>query len=197
MTRLFLVLPRLLTRTIEDKQMTHPENRAARRVAARKHGDRKRAPTHRGFEEKNWKLLYLRHNKLHRARQLGKIWPSKEWKKLMADIEPVNVLFICSKNQWRSPTGEAVFARVDGVATRSAGTAKSARRQVSVGDIRWADVILVMEDKHANRLRADFRQEVAYKRLHVLDIPDDYQYMDEDLIALIREKAERLIFPNG
>ena len=58
-------------------------------------------------------------------------------------------------------------------------------------------MILVMEDKHANRLRADFRQEVAYKRLHVLDIPDDYQYMDEDLIALIREKSEPLIFPNG
>ena len=81
-----------------------------------------------------------------------------------------------------------------GVATRLAGTSRSARRQVSVTDIRWADVILVMEDKHASRLRADFRQEVAYKALHVLDIPDDYQYMDEELVELLRSKCEPLIF---
>jgi predicted protein tyrosine phosphatase len=51
-----------------------------------------------------------------------------------------------------------------------------------------------MEDKHAARLRADFRQEVAYKPMHVLDIPDDYQFMDEDLVELIRAKAGALIF---
>ena len=175
--------------------MSHPATRAERRALARNHnGDRKREPTYRGYAQKNWKLLYLRHNKLHRARQLGKIWPPKEWKKLMADAEPVKVLFVCSKNQWRSPTGEAVFARVEGVSTRSAGTARSARRQISVADIRWADLILVMEDKHAQRLRADFRQEVAYKALHVLDIPDDYQFMEDELIDLLRAKCEPLIF---
>lgn len=175
--------------------MTHPATRAERRVAARTHkGDRKRAPTHRGYAQKKWKLLYLRHNKLHRARQLGKVWPAKEWKKLMADSEPVKVLFVCSKNQWRSPTGEAVFARVDGVSTRSAGTARSARRKITIADIRWADLILVMEDKHASRIRADFRQDVAYKAIHVLDIPDDYPYMGEELVELIRMKAEPLIF---
>ena len=175
--------------------MSHPASRAARRVAARNHdGDRKVRRAYRGYAEKNWKLVYLRHNKLHRARQIGKIWPRREWEKLMADAEPVKVLFVCSQNQWRSPTGEAVFARMDGVVTRSAGTARSARRKISVADIRWADLILVMEDKHEQRLRADFRQEVAYKPLHVLDIPDDYQFMDEDLVDLIRAKAQPLIF---
>ena len=175
--------------------MSHPATRAARRAAARLHdGDRKVRPSHRGFQDKNWKLVYLRHNKLHRARQIGKIWPYREWEKLMADAEPVKVLFVCSKNQWRSPTGEAVFARVEGVVTRSAGTARSARRQVSLADIRWADLIFVMEPKHAARLRADFRQEVAYKPLHVLDIPDNYPYMDEELVDLIRTRCEPLIF---
>jgi predicted protein tyrosine phosphatase len=174
--------------------MSHPVSRAARRVLARKYGDRKVEATHRGFAEKNWKLIYLRHNKLHRARQLGKIWPHREWEKLMADIEPVKVLFVCSRNQWRSPTGEAVFARVDGVSARSAGTASNARRKISVADIRWADLILVMEDKHKSRLQAEFRQEVAYKPVHVLDIPDDYKYMDAELVELIRAKTEPLIF---
>jgi predicted protein tyrosine phosphatase len=56
-----------------------------------------------------------------------------------------------------------VFRRVEGVDTRSAGTARSARRQLSIADIRWADIILVMEDKHAARIRADFRNETRYK----------------------------------
>jgi len=175
--------------------MSHPANRAARRAAARNHnGDRKVEPTYRGFAEKKWRLVYLRHNKLHRARQIGKIWPYREWEKLMADAVPVKVLFVCSHNKWRSPTGEAVFANVAGVSARSAGTARSARHQISVADIRWADLILVMEDKHASRLRADFRQEVAYKDVHVLDIPDDYQFMDEDLVDILRAKCEPLIF---
>ena len=112
----------------------------------------------------------------------------------MADASPVKVLFVCSRNQWRSPTGETVFARVDGVAARSAGTASNARRKISVADIRWADLILVMEDKHKSRIRADFRQEVAYKPVHVLDIQDDYKYMDEELVELLRAKCEPLIF---
>tara|TARA_R110000803_G_scaffold47496_2_gene99004 strand:+ start:291 stop:824 length:534 start_codon:yes stop_codon:yes gene_type:complete len=174
--------------------MSHPVSRAARRALAHKYDDRKVKPTFRGFEQKNWKLIYLRANKLGRARQIGKIWPHREWKKLMADASPVKVLFVCSRNQWRSPTGETVFARVDGVAARSAGTASNARRKISVADIRWADLILVMEDKHKSRIRADFRQEVAYKPVHVLDIQDDYKYMDEELVELLRAKCEPLIF---
>ena len=176
--------------------MSHPATRAARRALARKHGDHTRGPAHRGFAEKNWKLVYLRSNKLHRARQIGKIWPYREWCALMSDAEPVKILFICSRNRLRSPTGEAVFRGVDGVAVRSAGTARNAQRQVSVADIRWADLILVMEDKHAARLRADFRQEMTHKALHVLHIPDDYRFMDEELIGLLRARAQPLIF-NG
>ena len=111
----------------------------------------------------------------------------------MQGTEPIRLLFICSRNQWRSPTGEAIFRRVEGIEARSAGTSKSARRRVSVGAIRWADLILVMEEKHSARLRAEFRQEVTHKQVHILDIPDDYAYMDEELIELISEKTQPLI----
>ena len=50
-----------------------------------------------------------------------------------------------------------------------------------------------MEEKHSARLRAEFRQEVTYKQVHILDIPDDYAYMDEELIELISEKTQPLI----
>ena len=105
----------------------------------------------------------------------------------------MNVLFVCSKNQWRSPTGEQVWRQAPGVHVQSAGTSRSARRCLTVGDIRWADVILVMEYKHKSRIMADFRDEVRYKALHVLDIPDDYKYMDPELVELLREKSAPFI----
>ena len=54
------------------------------------------------------------------------------------------LLFICSRNQWRSPTGEQVYSR-KGMSVRSAGTSPNAKRTVSVNDIRWATHIFVME----------------------------------------------------
>ncbi|MEL8054690.1 MAG: protein tyrosine phosphatase [Pseudomonadota bacterium] len=104
-----------------------------------------------------------------------------------------HVLFICSMNQWRSPTAEAIFRRETGINVRSAGTSSRAKRTVSVKDLRWADIILVMEQKHKTRLQAQFRDEVRYKTLHVLDIPDDYRYMDQELIDLLRAKVEPLL----
>ena len=98
---------------------------------------------------------------------------------------PINVLFVCSRNQWRSPTGEQVWRRDRRVRARSAGTSPSAQHPVSLVDIDWADVILVMEDKHKSRLAAAFRDALAHKRLHVLDIPDDYRFMDPELVALL------------
>lgn len=152
----------------------HPENASERR-------------------EKSWKKLYLRTVKLHRARQLGLIWPRREWLLLLQDIASLNVLFVCSRNQWRSPTAEQVWKNEPGVSVRSAGTSRAARRHVTLADIRWADLILVMEEKHKSRLRAEFRDELRYKALHVLDIPDEYRFMDSELVALLREKAAALI----
>lgn len=100
-----------------------------------------------------------------------------------------NVLFICSKNQWRSPTAEAVWRKHPLVSARSAGTSASARRRVSAEDVAWAEVIIVMEQKHKTRLLADFADEVGEKPIHVLDIPDEYQYMDPDLV----EELERSV----
>lgn len=143
--------------------------------------------------EKSWKLLYLRSVKHRRAQQLGLPWPRKEWLKLMADAEPLHVLFVCSRNQWRSPTAERVWKNHSGIAVRSAGTNRSARRKLTVADLRWADLILVMEEKHSARIKAEHRDEVRYKALHVLDVPDEYHFMDPDLIALLKLKIEPLI----
>ena len=105
----------------------------------------------------------------------------------------MNILFVCSMNKWRSPTGEAIFRQYNGVNTRSAGISRKARRQVRVADICWADLICVMEEEHLSRLRADFRGEIKHKATHVLDIPDDYQFMDPELVALIKDAVGPMI----
>jgi predicted protein tyrosine phosphatase len=101
----------------------------------------------------------------------------------------MNVLFICSRNQWRSPTAERVWRRLPGVNVRSAGTSPQAKRTVSVADIQWAEVIYVMETKHQRRLKADFQNLLAFKQLVVLDIPDEYQYMDPELVEIFENLA--------
>ena len=101
----------------------------------------------------------------------------------------MNALFICSRNQWRSPTAETVFRRYPNVQARSAGTSPNARHTVSIDDIAWADKIFVMEQKHKSRLLAQFSRALQYKEMIVLDIPDDYRYMDEELIELLKESV--------
>lgn len=105
----------------------------------------------------------------------------------------IKLLFVCSRNQWRSPTGEAVWRRRPGVAVRSAGTSTKARGTVGAKDIEWADIILVMEAKHKNRLKAAFPRLVQYKALHVLDIPDDYGYMDEELVDMLETSVAAIL----
>ncbi|MEA5471152.1 hypothetical protein [Spirulina sp. 06S082] len=96
------------------------------------------------------------------------------------------LLFVCSRNQWRSPTAESIWRNTNGLKVRSAGTSSKARKTISAVDLRWADVIFVMEQKHKNQLKAKFSRLLEYKAIHVLDIPDEYRYMDEELIELLK-----------
>ena len=73
----------------------------------------------------------------------------------------MNILFVCSRNRWRSPTAEQLFRNYPGIAVRSAGTSPSARKHVSLEDVRWADLFLVMEEKHKSRLVAQFTRLVV------------------------------------
>jgi len=98
----------------------------------------------------------------------------------------MNVLFICSRNNWRSPTAETIYKNVQGLNVRSAGTEPSARIRVTAKFIEWADVIFAMEKRHKERLSDKFPNEISRKKVVVLDIPDEYEYMDEELIESIK-----------
>lgn len=105
----------------------------------------------------------------------------------------MNVLFVCSRNQWRSPTAEAVFRKREGICVRSGGTSAKARHRVSANDLQWADVVMVMEEKHKSRLQAEFGRLLQYKPIHVLDIPDAYQFMAPELIVELERAVGALL----
>lgn len=102
----------------------------------------------------------------------------------------MNILFVCSRNQWRSPTAETIYKNHHGIFVKSAGTEPSARIKINSKLIEWADIIFVMEKHHKQRISERFSDDTLSKRIIVLDIPDDYQYMDEELIDSIKRSVE-------
>lgn len=115
----------------------------------------------------------------------------------MVDCESLKILFVCSMNQWRSPTAEKIYADKPLVVARSCGTNKKARKTVRSADLKWADIVLVMEQKHKQRLVAEYPAEIRYKKLHVLDIPDNFKFMDPELIDEIKAAVEPLLTKNS
>lgn len=92
------------------------------------------------------------------------------------------LLFVCSENRLRSPTSEAVFSEYEGVEAIGAGTNSDAETPVSGDLIEWADIILVMEKSHRNKVAKKYKELLKDKRLVVLDIPDNYECMQPELI---------------
>jgi len=97
-------------------------------------------------------------------------------------------LFICSRNRLRSPTAEAIFAAPD-VETDSAGLAPDADYVLSAEQVEWADMIFVMEKQHAIRLKQRFAAFLDGKKVVCLNIPDRFQLMQPELIALLKQKV--------
>lgn len=79
-----------------------------------------------------------------------------------------------------------VFDGVDGHQAHSAGTETRARVKVTAGHLGWADIVFAMEKKHQRRLESKFPEALAGKRVVCLNIPDDYQFMQPELITLLQ-----------
>ena len=100
----------------------------------------------------------------------------------------MNILFVCSRNKWRSRTAAEIFRNNGRHQIKSAGTEKSARIRLTQNMVNWAELIYVMETKHKKKLLDKFRVNQTKKSIEILDIPDDYKYMDEELVEILRIK---------
>jgi predicted protein tyrosine phosphatase len=105
---------------------------------------------------------------------------------------PMNILFVCSMNRLRSPTAERVFFDTPGINVRSAGTAKDAENVIARDDIEWADLIFVMERHHRKNILEKFRTQT---KIITLGIPDNYEFMDPDLIEMLQAKVTPYLEP--
>jgi predicted protein tyrosine phosphatase len=103
------------------------------------------------------------------------------------------LLFVCSQNKWRSLTAEKIFENLEDYSVKSAGTENGARVKITAGLIGWAEIIFVMEKKHRSRIQEKYGESLSDKPLHVLNIPDDYQFMDEELIEILEGKVGEII----
>ena len=101
----------------------------------------------------------------------------------------LRVLFVCSMNRWRSPTAEALYRNDARLEVRSAGVRLGARRTITRGDLEWADWIFVMEREHVRRICDSFPG-VSLPRVSILEIPDEFRYMDPELQQLLREAID-------
>jgi predicted protein tyrosine phosphatase len=110
---------------------------------------------------------------------------------------PTKLLFVCSQNRIRSLTAERIFDGVDGFQVRSAGTQPGARIVVTEGQIGWADIIFTMGKSHLNLLRRKYGAALDGKRVVALHIPDEYQFMQPELIDELKVKVGQHIEIHG
>lgn len=99
------------------------------------------------------------------------------------------VLFICSRNRLCSPTAEHLFAQRSGIESASAGLSPDAEHPLTAEDLEWADTVFVMEQVHRSKLAAKFKPWLQDKRVICLGIPDEYDYMDPDLVRLLEMRV--------
>jgi predicted protein tyrosine phosphatase len=89
-----------------------------------------------------------------------------------------------------------VFSTWQGIETSSAGLNNDAENPVTPELVEWADIIFVMEKTHRSKLTKRFKSSLSTARVICLDIPDEYDFMDPDLIQLLKSKVRRFL-PTG
>ena len=99
------------------------------------------------------------------------------------------VLFICHLNRSRSATAERLFCKRRDLDVRSAGTAPDALVQVNSLMLDWADVIFTMDTSQRRALDRMFPNHPALPRIICLDIPDDFMFLEPELVKLLEERV--------
>ena len=99
------------------------------------------------------------------------------------------ILFLCSRNRLRSPTAKQVFADHPGIETSSAGLAPDAEDILTPEHLENIDIIFVMEKTHRAKLNSQFKKHIGKAKIVCLDIPDNYIFMQPELIALLEARV--------
>ena len=107
----------------------------------------------------------------------------------MIERAPCRVLFVCRHNRMRSATAERIFGKRTDLDVRSAGTSPDALTRVNVRMLDWADLIFIMDDDQRRSLQRQFAPHAALGRLICLDIPDEFAFLQPELVDLLQTRA--------
>ncbi|CAL4868637.1 hypothetical protein MMA231_02926 [Asticcacaulis sp. MM231] len=99
------------------------------------------------------------------------------------------ILFLCSRNRLRSPTAEQIFAGYPAVDASSAGLAPDAEEILTPEHLEGVDIVFVMEKAHLAKLTRHFKKYLGRAKVVCLDIPDDYTFMQPELITLLKARV--------
>jgi predicted protein tyrosine phosphatase len=64
------------------------------------------------------------------------------------------------------------------------------KQQISSEQIEWADIIFVMEKRQRSKVSTRFRKYLKGKRIVCLDIPDNYAFMNPELVGLLEARVK-------
>jgi predicted protein tyrosine phosphatase len=110
-----------------------------------------------------------------------------------APARRTNALFVCSLGRMRSLTAEHVFATREDLYVAAAGVNPEAENPVTPELLRWADIVFVMEDVHRNKLAEKYGDALRGRQIVSLGIPDRYEYMDPQLVRLLKTKVAKIL----
>lgn len=101
------------------------------------------------------------------------------------------VLCVCSAGLLRSPTTANVLHQEYGFNTRAAGiTQEYALIPVDQALIAWADEIVWVEQDVFDKGWNDYKDLLKHKRNIVLAIPDQFEWNDPELRAIIKKQYD-------
>ena len=106
------------------------------------------------------------------------------------------VLCVCSAGLLRSPTASHVLHGEFGYNTRAVGV-DIGHALIPIDDvlINWADEIVVMDEyqkQQVIRIDPDLDEQIVSDKIIVLNVPDNYEYMNEKLQEIILRKYKQL-----
>jgi predicted protein tyrosine phosphatase len=111
-------------------------------------------------------------------------------RQIWAENRKLKILFVCTVNRMRSATAHKIYESDERFKVKSAGTDKTANTVLTKEILCWADSIIVMEKHHRNHIRKHFPEIYKKKKIVCLYIPDDYDFMQTELIGILKHKVE-------
>lgn len=107
----------------------------------------------------------------------------------------LRVVFVCQAGLLRSPTAAHIAAK-HRINSRCAGIHEKALQPLSMNLLAWADKIVFLEARDQRQALLQFAgtpgEEFLATKSLLWDVPDQYDYMEGRLVALLEPKIQEL-----